>query len=115
MGMKRLFVALFAIFSIASALAYDTGNDLLADLKSSNQERRVRAGKYVGGVVHGWDVSEIMNKKQSNLFCLPDAVTQGQVADLVAKYLEEYPERRHRPAYEHVIVALIVAFRCDTK
>lgn len=45
-------------------------------------------------------------------YCIPERVTQGQLQDVVVKYLESQPSRRHLPAGILVTVALAEAFPC---
>lgn len=45
-------------------------------------------------------------------YCLPEKGTQGQLQDVVVKYLESQPSRRHLPAGILVTVALAEAFPC---
>jgi hypothetical protein len=45
-------------------------------------------------------------------FCLPVEVTQGQVADVFKKYLDDNPAVRHHPAAVLFIEAMRAAFPC---
>ena len=44
--------------------------------------------------------------------CFPEQVTEGQARDVVKRYLEQHPERRHYTAANLVAEALVEAFPC---
>jgi len=60
-------------------------------------------------------VADVLVNENSNNVCLPSNATQAQVADVVTKYLRDYPERRHFLAYSTVAVALADAFPCSAR
>jgi len=61
---------------------------------------------YVMGVVDGLTLVD------RGSFCLPEGVNSGQVADVVAKYLLDTPEKRHHTAASLVALSLRLAFPC---
>lgn len=48
-------------------------------------------------------------------FELSEGVTQGQMANVFFKYLENHPERRHEDAAELVLESLAKSFPCEAK
>jgi len=58
---------------------------------------------YVAGICDGFN---------GQRFCTATGVTAAQVSDIVAKYLEEHPEIRHKAGYLLVTEALKKAFPC---
>lgn len=72
-------------------------------------DNAIEAGKfmgYVAGVHDGVQVDKV---------CRPKHVTVGMAADVVAKYLQDYPEFRNRLGVEIVVNALQEAFPCEKK
>ncbi len=47
--------------------------------------------------------------------CIPENVTNGQVSDVVIKYLRDHPEERHILAAILVVKAMAEAFPCKSK
>ncbi len=114
--MKRLLV--WSLLLIAGHAHSITGNDLLDRFR----EHPLAGLSYVQGAVN---TASMMNgslatlaeqKGQPHPFtyrpCIPDAVTVGQVVDVVKKYLEANPARRHQDAGLLVYVAVTEAFPC---
>lgn len=48
-------------------------------------------------------------------FCTPDNVTNGQMEDIVVKYLKDHPDERHMLAAILVVKAMTKAFPCSSK
>jgi hypothetical protein len=63
---------------------------------------------YVSGVVDGFEMGEGSPK-----FCIPQEATLGEMALVVSKYLNRYPERLHSTPVSLVIDALATAFPCE--
>ena len=68
---------------------------------------------FVGGVVHALILARDM-PAAVGYSCLPDGVTNGQVARIVHKWLQENPEHLHERQVLPVIYALVRAFPCET-
>src|ERR1035437_4983242 len=64
---------------------------------------------YVSGVLDGFRIGDSATK-----ICVPDEASMGEVALVVSKYLNQYPEKLHNPAVYLVIDALHTAFPCET-
>lgn len=89
-----------------------TGNDLykwrqsqhrinLGNTQPTSYQDAARFHGYVTGVVDCYDTI---------LFNVPASVTAGQLGDIVYKYLEDYPEKRHQSGSSLVLDAIRNAF-----
>jgi hypothetical protein len=113
--MKRIFSALCAIFFVANALAYGSGNRLLSDMNSSDGSAKRAALNYVAGVVEGYSFAEDIHKS-GKYVCIQSAeVTHGQLAAIVKKGLEDKPESRHEQARFLIVLYIAEAFPCPKK
>jgi hypothetical protein len=65
---------------------------------------------YVLGVLDGFRVGGDTTTK----ICVPDEASVGELALLVSKYLDRYPEKLHNPSQYLVIDALHTAFPCES-
>ncbi|WP_371327297.1 Rap1a/Tai family immunity protein [Polaromonas sp. JS666] len=92
-------------------------NAIEAGLSNDNfftGERLYRIGRgplftgYVSGVL---DAGDLVGEPQKR-YCLPPKVTNGQVADVVFKYLEGTPEIRHLGASHAVRMSIRSAWPC---
>lgn len=104
----------FAITINAHAYFYD-GNGLVVDmrefekaLKGDANANYQDASQFRGYVVGIFDSLDVNDK-----ICEYDNLQQGQVAEVVIKYLNDYPEKRGKPAYNLVKNALVKAFPCN--
>ena len=57
--------------------------------------------------------SEVVIERQ--LFCPDPSMENGQIVDVVVKYLKDHPENRHSDAAILVAVALMKTFPCSAK
>lgn len=100
--------ASFAMLLVATnslaiaATAYVSGNDLYAECSANTQ--------LCLGFVEA--VADSFTSYEPSLLCLPGTVTNGQLVDIVAKFLRDNPEERHRTAYMLVAQAIGAAFPC---
>jgi hypothetical protein len=62
---------------------------------------------YVAGII------DILLHEPKGLGCLPSTVTNGQLALIVGKYLEQHPEEHHLDAWLQVGWAVTNAFPCE--
>lgn len=93
--------------AVAPAEAYfQTGNSVAGVCLPTSQSPSGPCIAYVGGVVDG------MLWGEPSYLCLPEGVTQGQLAAVVAKFLEDHPERMHLNAPVLIADALQGAFPC---
>jgi Rap1a immunity proteins len=83
------------------------GNDLLAHCMASEASLTYAQDQaaclfYVMGATDA----------QSQTVCIPQVATTRQAKDVVVRYLERNPQKRHLPAASLVTMALIDAFPC---
>jgi hypothetical protein len=83
-----------------------TGNELYQDLKD-NYGKLYSLG-YITGIADVGNDNSIYEFK----FCIPTHATQGQLSDIVSKWLEQNPERRHYSASSLIALAFQEAFPC---
>ncbi len=103
-------VSSFPITAFAFDAYYD-GNILYEGLKHWESDYKtypIEAGMAAGYVIGVTD--ELRNS--SALICIRKDVTQGQVIDIVFKYLNDNPQARDFTAESDVGVALMKAFPC---
>lgn len=91
---------------------FETGNVLWEDCSSpkADYQRQAWCGGYVSGVVDMNAVAAV--RRGSPVFCLPAHVTVQQAIDVVRKFLEDHPEKRHAAAADMVAEALSRGFPC---
>ncbi len=86
-----------------------SGNQLYEDFKSYKgqaEESQFNRAYYLGYVTGAVDMGN------HALFCLPNGVTAGQIADSVGKYLTDNPQRRHFSGARLVAEALAEHYPC---
>lgn len=102
-----VFAALFATLDVRAE--FYSGNDLHEYCTSTNN---LQQGLCRGFVVGVFDTRVRLD------FCSPEGatpITVGQVEDIVKRYLNSFPELRHKLAYSLVTAALIAAFPCPSR
>ena len=128
MSRIKLFIAIFLFgHALVSNAEWLTGNDLYNQLASSNVSENNKGHSYLQGVLDAEEFylwNEIMSsasfdaKKTPSRFrvehiCFGEnKVTLGQVKDIVLKYLDAHPEKRHIPASSLIRFALLENFAC---
>lgn len=92
----------------ADSLIFLSGNELHDELQSENMTRQVTAIMYVLGV------ADTMQTLQTTEYpaCRPKEVTRKQLGDVVKKWLEKNPDKRHFSASSVTMHALSEAFPC---
>ncbi len=85
--MKKLIVGLLFVPAMAQA-EFMSGNGLLKDMNGDVVDKSIALG-YVMGVSDAYTNVTV---------CVPDNVTAGQVQDIVRRYLENNPDKRHYAA-----------------
>jgi hypothetical protein len=104
---KKFLIALFfSLVSISAAAGFWDGNKLLSDINSETYSGKALALGYVIGVHDSFDTL---------LFCTPENSSQGQLRDVVKKYLENNPASRHKSADVLIVNALQQNFPCPKK
>lgn len=136
MGKSALFL-LFTIVlgAIPVAAIGKSGNELLDDCRSTGSRSAYCLGYIVGiatayndgrigGALHRHfgdaDPAELAQRTDevnavrvaASYYCTPSGVTQGQLYDVVVRYLDDNPSIRHLSAGILITVALHKAFPC---
>ena len=121
--MKLLIIVLGIVFS-GNCLAI-TGSQLYELYMDKSRLRVNDPLLYVMGFVDSQIVSreledgfaEKYNRQAlSPIFvCMPNGANYGQANDIVKKFLEENPSKRHEPAFQLVYSALVSVWRCPVK
>ena len=103
--------AALLMFAASSSAGEVSGNDLLNWRKSKVSMKAVCNG-YSLNVVHAHtDFFNTFNQGQA--ICIPDGVrTRGQIREVIIKYLNDHPERRHFSASSRVAMPFMDAFPC---
>ena len=111
-------VAALVILSPSRVIASPTGNKLYEQCKSPAGSPTywyddASCLAYIQGFIEGAiSFQELWANDQPKAICLPENVTAGQMRDVVVKYLEIHPERRHLPAMMSIMTAAVQAFPC---
>lgn len=122
----KAFAAITLVCFVGLARATITGNELYAQIKSDGTTDVLKAYAYIEGVLDTEDLYLTMavfegidskGSKQARFrvphICWGDnKVTLGQIKDIVQKYLEAHPEKRHYTANVLVRLALLEVFAC---
>ena len=110
--MNRFVLSLVApilgLLLVATDAKAISGNGLMESC--NGLERSSALGFCVGYVVAVADVEMAKMKKD---FCIPPAVTQGQLAKVAVKWLEENPDKLHFSANSLVSAAFANSFKCN--
>lgn len=111
---RRLLSAALLFGCLPAHAGFDTGNRLYEDCRAANYFNRGYCGGYVTGIVDTLEALQSRGVLPATALCVPEDATKGQLADVVLKYLEQNPERRHLEAGGLVPEALNRAFPCST-
>lgn len=109
---RRLSPALLALACLTAHAGFDTGNRLHEDCRAANYFNRGYCGGYVTGIVDTIESLQARGVLPADALCIPEESTKGQLVDVVKKYLDDHPERRHLEAGSLVPEALNSAFPC---
>lgn len=91
-----------------------TGNQMLRDCNQGNDWGSGACFGRIIGSIDGFRVKAMLDKTGLP-FCMPDGVTNGQVVDIVVKWVRDQPAKRHY-TYEVITgLALKDAFPCKDK
>lgn len=103
--MRALIVALL-LFPTAAASGFYSGNEIYNMCQGP--------GKHLGYIAGVWDTLIAMHELDiaPKVFCSSNDVTLGQAGDVVCRYLERHPEKRHLSASSLVGSALLEAWPC---
>ena len=95
--MKYLTLVILILFSSTNSLAI-TGNEFKHMCDSNSEWCAGYVNGLLEGIQMGWSIAilESNNKNAAQYdFCIPDIATQGQLVDVVKKYLDDHPEELH--------------------
>ena len=117
--MKSLMVGLLAVLALlltgtstrGQRVSKTTGNELLEACEGSEPFQQAFCLGYVTGAsdVDGAEGAAFPERRRS---CVPDSVSNGQLKDVVVKYLKDNPEERHILAAILVVKSVAKAFPC---
>lgn len=117
LGFRSSVVICAAFFSINASAGFLTGNELLSRLKdyrSGAITSMVTAAGGAGFVIGVADARDgIIDSGTELRFCIPVGATQGQLIDVVIRYLDRNPELRHYPAHALTTAAYSLSFTCS--
>ena len=105
--MKTLFISAFLALTMLASTAeaqYQSGNEIYSDLTGRTDAEQMFALGYVIGVVDAYIQKEV---------CVPQSVTQGQLAEVVKQFLASRPQIRHQPADILVVIAVKQHWPCQ--
>jgi len=90
-----------------------TGNQLLEYCESKDAFAQGLCDGYITGAsdIESMEGSAFPDRRRS---CTPNTVTNGQMTDVVVKYLKDHPEERHMLAAVLVVEAVTKAFPCSS-
>lgn len=100
-NIKHLAAAIAVTASTWASAAFVTGNELLAKLEGSAQDRNMAAA-YIAGV---------HDAVEGTVVCAPGIQLQ-QAMDMVYQVLKAVPEERHRSADTYVVATLAAQWPC---
>jgi len=93
---------------------FSTGNGLLQSCTNeSDRFAYPLCLGYISGAVQQLQLLQMLQPKQ--FACIPTGVTNGQIVDVVVKYLRDHPENRQWSASFFVTNALVTAWPCAKK
>jgi uncharacterized beta-barrel protein YwiB (DUF1934 family) len=111
---KILFILILLISSLQLNFAYD-GNWLYYKGLEDKKLNEGLRGNYFDSALFCGYISGIVDTWNGLLFCPPSHVTNGQIYDIVFKYLDEHPEKRNLSADILIVEALQKIWPCDSK
>ena len=121
--MKKAVLLLVALLAGPASAQLITGNDLLDECRRQDSYSRGRCLGLIIGVEYGFspvndvygviDPSNILSSTFGN--CKPDRVTHGQLRDIVVRYLERNPAKRHESFHLLVFAAWQEAYPCQPR
>jgi hypothetical protein len=105
----KLIYSIVLIFLCATntfAFTYSarTGNEYYSFLKSPETVDSLMAMEFMFGVID----------TKITTYCIPSGVTPGQLQEIVTKYIEQQPEKRHLVAAMLIEAAIKKSFPCRT-
>lgn len=116
--MRKKFMRVLMVFGVFAmgglsqpALAgFESGNSLLTQCSADNKDVVALTDclSYIKGVHDDFMFARLLEGEDSE--CTPETITNGQVRDVVIKYLLDNPEERHQPGPFLVRLAIMTAW-----
>ena len=106
--MKILLTSLLIFISFSSNAF--TGNELYGHLKEG---KKIDQESYYSGLYQGYVLGAAQVLDGISFICRPAGVTNGQIFDIVGKYLKNNPEVRNDAPADLVYIALKNVFPCE--
>lgn len=97
---------MMALLLLLSAAAPDSGNAMLESCQDHGTFSQGLCLGTITGLLDGLSFSP------NRYICLPAGTTNGQVRDVVVRYMETHPEERHLRFSMLAFIALVRAFGC---
>ena len=121
MKVLALLISLSLSLPVYADAVFYNGNDLLSQCRehskflSDREHNAYKAAACLAYMVSASDAhgAYVAWERMPPYFCKPDGVTQGQLTDIVIKYLEANPEKLHLSAGGLVANALYAVFPCE--
>jgi hypothetical protein len=113
--MRRMIAAVLVSLAVSGPAWGMDGNKLYSYCSDTS---RFESGVCMGVIVGNIDAMKAIStyskstKWLRNYFCLPLNATNGQLVEIVIKYLKGHPETRHTRASDEIYIALQKAFPC---
>lgn len=105
-------ISVSTLTRIAGALG--TGNDFFMLCQDSNRESDSGAFGLCSGYIAGF-LGRDQLQGEARSFCFGQSVTNGQLMDVLMKFIRDNPENRNRPLSVLSFVAFAKAFPCPKK
>lgn len=112
-----------AIFLLAAGLSILSNHAKAQDVHSANHLLRtctpaddigyLACVRYISGYARGFGHANVLSA--SPLACMPAGIENGQIVEVVLKYIRSKPEKWHNNADAFIFLALVDAFPCPKK
>lgn len=111
--MRRKIILALLLSSLSKiSAASNTGNDLAEMCISDRTVCKI----FIIGMVRGIESTSLIYSKMNEekpFFCIPPRVTNGQLAEIVIKYIKDNPKDLHKPASFLSTDAIETAYPCN--
>ena len=91
--------------------SFNTGNEIYATCTSTAQDDFYACYGYITGFLGGADAAMLAGGGKLTI-CLPPKVTNGQLHDVLVKWLQDHPDLRHLDGAVLTMTAFHTAFPC---
>ena len=107
--------AVFLLFLPCAGLAQGikNGNHIYSECRSDVQAEEALCIGYIAGVAEVFLAFARDLPESQRPFCTAPGQTVGQLTDVVLKWLDEHPEKRHLNGSDVIALAMAGAFPCN--